>query len=84
MLDSQSALEIIRKYLVQEFDLAVEQIVPEANLFTDLGLDSLDALDMLSMLDKDMNIPIVEDEVQEIRTISHVIDYIQKHASTTN
>ena len=42
----------IRETLAEEFELDAERIVPEAHIRDDLGLDSLDIVDMVIVLEK--------------------------------
>jgi acyl carrier protein len=80
-VNQQSALEIVKRYLSEQFEVPAADIRPEVHLFDDLGLDSVDALDLLGMLDKELSIPIIEEEVQKIRTVQDVVDYLIRHAA---
>ena len=42
--------EKVRDVLVEEFEIPRESIVREANLFQDLGIDSIDAVDLIVRL----------------------------------
>jgi len=48
----------------------------EANLFTDLELDSLDAIDLMVTLDKELGIEIKTEEMQDLRTIEDVCNFV--------
>ena len=74
--------EVIKKYFIDEFEIAEEKIILEANLFTDLELDSIDALDMVGMLEAEIDVEIDEDELKEIKTIQNVIDYVLKQTGS--
>jgi acyl carrier protein len=50
--------------------------VSEANLFADLALDSIDALDMVGMLEARLDIEVREEDLKTIRTVLDVVDYI--------
>jgi len=66
----------IKSVLVDEFEVEADDISLEANLFTDLELDSLDAIDLMVTLDKELGVEIKTEEMQEIRTIQDVCDFI--------
>jgi acyl carrier protein len=51
-----AAYGIIHRYLTKQFELPAEKISPQADLFTDLELDSIDALDMIALMEKDLGI----------------------------
>ncbi|WP_415396525.1 acyl carrier protein [Sulfurimonas sp. CS5] len=62
--------------LVDEFEVSVDDISMEANLFTDLELDSLDAIDLMVTLDKELDIEIKTEDMKDLRTIKDVCDFV--------
>lgn len=62
--------------LVDEFEVDKESITFESNLFTELELDSLDAIDLMVTLDKELGIEIKTEEMQDILTVKDVYDFI--------
>ena len=56
--------------LIEEFEVEADDINMEANLFTDLELDSLDAIDLMVTLDKELGIEIKTEEMKDIRNNS--------------
>ncbi len=54
------------------FELSPEQMIPTANLFTDLGLDSLDAVDMLVHLEDRLKIKVDSERLMTVRTLQDV------------
>lgn len=78
-MDRTEIFSLIKEYFIEEFEIPEEDIKPEAELFTDLELDSIDALDMVSMLESKYEFEVDEEEVKKIRTIQDVIDFILKN-----
>ncbi|MDR2573118.1 MAG: phosphopantetheine-binding protein [Desulfovibrio sp.] len=72
--------EIIQKAdsaLAQEFELAMDRMRPEAHLREDLGLDSLDYVDMVVVLEQAFGIKIGKDpELASIRTLGDIHEFI--------
>jgi acyl carrier protein len=63
--------------LAAEFELDPADIRPETRLREDLDLDSLDAVDMVIVLEKTFQIRVGRDPaIMEIRTIGDVHDYV--------
>lgn len=63
--------------LAAEFELDPEQMKPEARFREDLDLDSLDAVDMVIVLEKTFSIKIGRDPaIMSIRTIEDMHNYI--------
>lgn len=65
----------VTEILVAQMGLPTEQVVPGADLQADLGLDSLDAIELLTLLEDQMGISIPEDLVRQWTTVQDVIDY---------
>lgn len=66
----------IKSVLMDEFEVEEDAISMQANLFTDLELDSLDAIDLMVTLDKELGIEIKTEEMQDLRTIEDVSNFV--------
>ncbi len=61
----------------ESFEIEPERLVPEANIFTDLGLDSLDVVDLVVALQKSFGVKIRNEEsIREIRTLQDLYAFI--------
>jgi len=59
------------------FEIPKEKLVPEANIFNDLGLDSLDIVDLVVALQKKFGVVIRSDErVRTIRSLGDIYQFI--------
>ncbi len=75
-MDKAAAYELVVEYLTKQFSVPRERITPDARLFEELELDSIDALDMLALLDRKLKIAVNEAEAMKIRTVGDVVDYM--------
>jgi acyl carrier protein len=73
----EEILEQLRTVLSDQFELEPGQIVPEANLYTDLDLDSIDAVDLFLTLKEITGRKIQPQAFKDVRTVNDVIDAIQ-------
>lgn len=71
------AVQIVNETLLSEFELERSAIVPEARMREDLGLDSLDAVDLVVALEKALQVRIPEDVARGMRTVGDVHNYIR-------
>ncbi|HIJ78959.1 MAG: acyl carrier protein [Desulfobulbaceae bacterium] len=63
--------------LAEEFELNPEQMGPEATLYDDLGLDSLDAVDMVVVLEKTFGMKLTDEEtLRSIRTMNDLFEFL--------
>ncbi|MBN2342656.1 MAG: acyl carrier protein [Deltaproteobacteria bacterium] len=76
MNDRESIFSEVQKMLCATFNLAPEEVTLDKNLFTDLDLDSLDAVDMASELSTKSGIKFTNDDLRQIRTVGDVVDAI--------
>ncbi len=66
----------LRSILIEMFEVEAADISPEANMYEDLDIDSIDAVDLIVQL-KDMTGRKVDPEVfKQIRTVQDVVDAV--------
>lgn len=80
--DREEILARLSGYMVELFELDPATITPEARLFEDLGLDSIDGVDLVVRLQDYVGRKIPAAEFKSIRTVGDVVD--QVHALLAN
>jgi acyl carrier protein len=76
-MNEQEIIERIDASLEEEFELDRADMKPEATLFDDLGLDSLDMVDMVIALEQAFKIKIRdEEEIRKIRTLGDIHRFV--------
>ena len=66
----------LTEILIDEFEIEPSIINDEANLFTDLELDSIDAVDLAVRLQQFTDKRISPEEFKQIRTVKDVIEAV--------
>src|SRR5712692_4207135 len=66
---AEKAIQIVNQTLLKEFELEPAALVPEARMREDLGLDSLEAVDLIVALEKALKVQIPETVAREMRTV---------------
>ena len=75
----EEIMATVNRVFAESFEIEPERLVPEANIFLDLGLDSLDMVDLVVALQKRFAVQVRDDErVRAIRTLGDVYDFIAK------
>lgn len=69
--------EKVRNFLVEDLEIEEDKIVPEARLKDDLGIDSLDFVDIVVIVEKNFGFKIKPEEMQGVTTLKQFCDYIQ-------
>jgi acyl carrier protein len=76
MID-QEIINKINKVFEESFEIEKERLVPQAHIFTDLGLDSLDIVDLVVALQNAFGVKIRnEEKVRDIRTLQDIYQFI--------
>ncbi len=70
--------EELKKQLVELFEIPEEKIRPEAKLYDDLDLDSIDAVDMIVQLQKVIEKRFKPEDFKNVRTVNDVVDVVEK------
>jgi len=63
--------------IMEQLDVTKEECVPEASFIDDLGADSLDLVELIMEMEENFGIQISDEELEKIRTIQDVIDYLK-------
>lgn len=74
----QEILDHINGVLIDLFEIEEEKLVPEAKLYDDLDIDSIDTIDLLIELKKFVGKDIDADAFIDARTLGEVADVIHK------
>ena len=81
MKTKEEILAAIADVLEREFELERARLVPEARLFEDLDLDSIDAVDLVVRLQQQTGLKVTAEDFKAIRTLGDVVDVIVKLAA---
>lgn len=68
----------IKDILVAEFACDPAALRPETNLFTDLDLDSIDAVDLIVHLQQETKKKVNPEDFRQIRTLADVTKAVSK------
>ncbi|MDH3348178.1 MAG: acyl carrier protein [Desulfobulbaceae bacterium] len=69
----------IKNIMADEFELESEELIPEATLFETLGLDSLDAVDMVVAMEKEFGVKMRDEEaMRAVRTMDDLHKLVLK------
>ncbi len=67
------------KEIVSEYaDVDPEKITLESSL-EDLGMDSLDVVDLFMNIEDEFNIELPEDEMENLKTLGDLVEYVEAH-----
>ncbi len=77
MISDDELRQKVVEVLAEEFELDPEEMGPGATLYDDLGLDSLDAVDMVVVLEKSFGMKLTDEEaLRSIRTMEDLFQFL--------
>jgi acyl carrier protein len=75
-MNKEEIINKINNFLVEEFELETEQLKPEALLKSDLGIDSLDFVDIIVIIEKTFGFKVKGEEMANVKTLQDFYDYV--------
>ncbi len=76
MISKENIESQLQDFLVNMFEVAPEKITRDARLFEDLDLDSIDAVDLIVMLQDLTGRKFKPEEFKSVRTVGDLIDHV--------
>jgi acyl carrier protein len=82
-MTDQEIIEQINRSLAEEFEFDLGEMTPETTLFEDMGLDSLDVVDLVIVLETAFGMNREEEAIRKIRTLGDIHSFVlnKKHAT---
>jgi len=76
MATEEKIIEIINDFLQEEFEVDRSRIIPSADLKSTLELDSLDYIDLVVVMEKNLHIKVDPADLVDIHSIQDLYDYV--------
>lgn len=75
-LTKETVVDRIKQVFAKEFKISPGSLKPDVNLYADLGLDSIDAIDLVVRLEVETGIKLNAVDLKSIRTFKQVVDIV--------
>jgi acyl carrier protein len=76
-MTDQEIIDRINSSLAEEFEFALAEMSSDTTLFEDMGLDSLDVVDLVIVLETAFGMKIREEEaIRKIRTLGDIHNFV--------
>ena len=80
-MQRQEIVDIVNKTLIENFELKLEDLTPDALIGENLKLDSLDAVDMLVHLEDRLGTKYDIEKFKEVRKLSDIYNLVEEAVS---
>jgi acyl carrier protein len=67
--------ERVKQTIAQQFAIETDDVKGDQNIITDLGADSLDAVELVMAIEDEFGFEISDDDAEKIETVQQAIDY---------
>ena len=84
MKTRDEVFEHLRTVLVELFEIDAAKITPQANLYEDLDIDSIDAVDLVLKLKEYTGQKIQPQQFKHVRTVGDVVDAVMQILARTS
>ena len=69
----------VNSILAEEFEIEESEFAPDANLKETLGLDSINLVDLIALVQYHYKVTIPVEDLKLIQTFTDLYDYIEQH-----
>ncbi len=76
MQTREDIFNTLRDALVELFELEPERVTLDSNLYQDLEIDSIDAVDLIDHIKRQTGKKIAADEFRSVRTVKDVVEAV--------
>jgi len=76
-MNRQEIEEKVRAFLIDDLEIDEEKISDDATLKEDMGIDSLDFVDIVVIVEKNFGFKIKPEEMAGVTTLRQFCDYIE-------
>ncbi|HZX17418.1 MAG TPA: acyl carrier protein [Pseudomonas sp.] len=82
MQTREEIFDTLRDALVELFELEAERVTLNANLYQDLEIDSIDAVDLIDHIKRQTGKKLAAEEFKAVRTVSDVVEAVLQLVNT--
>ena len=68
----------VRAFLIDDLEIDEDKVFPESRLKEDVGIDSLDYVDIVAVVLSTFGIKVNIEKMKAVKTLSQFIDYLEE------
>ena len=72
-----SVLDEVSKIIADTLEIDVKEVKAESNLIADLGMESLDLVDLVVAFEDKYKVSIDDKDVKKLQTVKDIVTYIE-------
>ena len=79
-MENFDMFETLKKILVEELQVKEEVITLDAELSSDLGINSIELADLVMLCEEKFGLSIEDEDLHSFITVGDVVNYLESHA----
>ena len=83
-MNKQEIIERINTFMVEDFEVEEQAILPGAGLKETLDLDSLDYIDLVVVIEQNFGFKVKPEDFQQMHTIQDFYDYVENRLQVSS
>ncbi|MCR5313166.1 MAG: acyl carrier protein [Bacteroidaceae bacterium] len=76
-MERKEIIEKVNEFLIDDFEIDEEKLTEDARLKEDVGIDSLDYVDIVVVVNKVFGFKIQSGELKDVKTLGQFYSYIE-------
>ncbi|MBQ8269848.1 MAG: acyl carrier protein [Bacteroidaceae bacterium] len=80
-MDRKVIEEKVREFLIEDLEIDEEKIYDDARLKEDIGIDSLDYVDIVVIVERNFGFKIKPENMMDVKTLKDFCDYIESNVN---
>jgi len=79
-MNKDIVVEKVNHFLIDEFELEQEQLIPDALMKDDLDIESLDFVDIAVIIEKEFGLKVTSEQMIKIRKLDDLYNFILEYS----
>lgn len=79
---NEEVFDALKEVLTDKLKVEPDRVTREANLFNDLGLDSIDLMTAVMAVEEKFGIEVADEELEKVGTLGEAVDLLGQKVST--
>ena len=75
----QEIFNKVKTLILDELQVDEAKVTEEATFESDLGADSLDAIELITGIEDEFGVSIPDEEAMQLRTVGAIVDFLEKN-----
>lgn len=77
-MNKEEIKDKIKGIIVEKYGVDASEVTDTANFETDLGMDSLDRVELIMEIEKEFGITIPDDEAEKAHTLNDCVEIVER------